>query len=172
MRQFASKPLSVRLRAPIMALLLIVLLLVLEPAWRAMLMLGTAQYSVGMRNRQLDAKNTEWTSTSTLKIFTGAQPANCAAANSGSELVAMTLPATPLAAASSGQVTKSGTWSGVAGGSGTAGHYRVYKSTVTFDGTTCVEQGAVGSDMTLDNNVISSGITVTVTAYTCTAGNA
>lgn len=170
MRQYSKTPAR---RAPIIVVALIIIaLLLLVPKALFLFGLGTAQYSIAMRNRQLDAKNTEWTSTSTLKIFSGNQPANCATANSGTELVSMTLPATPLAAASSGAVVKSGTWSGTAIASATAGHYRIYKSTVTFDGTTCVEQGDVTDEMTLDNVAITSGVTVTVTAYTCTAGNA
>lgn len=130
----------------------------------------SVQYSTGVRNAQADAKEAEWITggAPVLKIFTGAQPANCAAANTGSELVSMNLPADPLTAAASGQKTKNGTWSGTAGGTGTAGHYRIYKN----DGTTCVEQGAVGSDMTIDNTSIATGQTVTVTAYTMTIGHA
>ena len=129
------------------------------------------QLSVAARNGRLDAIETELGSTPVLKIFTGAQPANCAAANSGTELASMTLPADAMAAASSGSKAKSGTWQATAGGTGTAAHFRLYKS----DGTTCVLQGSVGmgtGDLSLDNTSIASGQTVTVSGFTLTDANA
>jgi hypothetical protein len=129
------------------------------------------QFSVNARNGMLDAIETELGATPVLKLFTGAQPANCAAANSGTELVSMTLPADAFAAASSGTKAKSGTWSGLGIAAGTAAHFRLYQS----NGTTCVEQGTVGAgsgDLSLDNAVIAIGQTVSVTTYTFTAPNA
>lgn len=131
------------------------------------------QLSVAARNARLDALETELITggAPVLRIFSGAQPANCAAANSGTELANMNLPADPFAAASSGSKAKSGTWSGSGIAGGTAGHFRIYKN----DGTTCVIQGSVGQgsgDLSLDNNVIANSQTVTVTSYTLTDGNA
>lgn len=131
------------------------------------------QYSTAVRNARLDAVETTIGTAAVLKIFTGAAPANCAAANSGTELVSMTLPSDWAAAASSGSKAKSGTWSGTAGGTGTAGHFRLYAS----DGTTCGAQGTVtgtggGGDMELDNTSISSGQTVSISTFTLTGGNA
>lgn len=130
----------------------------------------SVQYSVGVRDGQANAKETEWITggAPVLKIFSGNQPANCAAANSGTELASMNLPADPLTASSSGNKTKSGTWSGTAIATGTAGHYRVYKN----DGTTCVEQGDITDDMTIDNTSIATGQTVTVTSYSMTIAHA
>ncbi len=106
-----------------------------------------------------------------LKLFTGAQPANCAAANSGTELCSTTLPTDWLAAAASGAKAKSGTWSGVGiGGGGTIARFPIYKN----NGTTCVLQGSVGvgsGDLQLDNNVIANDQVVTVTAFSLTDGN-
>lgn len=131
------------------------------------------QLSVAARNARLDAIETELITggAPVMKLFTGAQPANCAASNSGTELASGSLPADPFAAASSGAKAKSGTWTltGVAGG--TAAHFRIYKN----DGTTCVIQGSVGQgsgDVSLDNSVIASSQVVTVTSYTFTDGNA
>jgi len=79
-----------------------------------------------------------------------------------------------MSAASSGSVSKSGTWEDAdADATGTAGHFRIYAS----DGTTCHAQGTItatggGGDMTLDNTSIATGQTVTVTTFSIAAGNA
>lgn len=131
----------------------------------------TIQRSVAARNAALDAYETTVGTAPLLRIFTGAQPANCAAASSGTLLVEMTLPSDWLAAASSGAKSLAGSWSGTAVGNGTAGHYRIFNSA----GSTCHEQGSCGigtGDLQLDNTSIAIGQTVTVSAYTITAGNA
>ncbi len=130
------------------------------------------QLSTSVRNAQLDAIESTTGTSAVLKIFTGAQPSNCAAANSGTELVSMTLPSDWLAAASSGSKAKSGTWSGTGAASGTAGHFRIYDSTAT----TCHLQGSVtatggGGDLTLDNTSIASSQSVTVNSFSLTAAN-
>lgn len=132
----------------------------------------SVQLSVNARNGQLDAVETEFGASPILKLRTGAPPANCAAADSGTVLCSISLPADAMAAAASGSKAKSGTWQGTAsGGGGTIAHFRMYKT----DGTTCVIQGtcATGSgDMPLDNAVVADGQTVTVTGFTLNAGNA
>lgn len=124
------------------------------------------------RNAKLDAIETEIGTDPVLKLRSGAPPADCAAADSGTVLCSMTLPTDWLAAAGSGQKAKAGTWSGTAsGGGGTIGHFRIYDS----GGSTCKMQGTVGlgsGDMSLDNNVVADGQTITVTAFTLTEGNA
>src|SRR3954469_10594017 len=127
----------------------------------------TLQYSVAVRGAKLDAVETQIGTTAVLKIFTGAQPANCAASDPAGTLVTMTLPSDWMAAASTGSKAKLGTWSATASGSGTAASWRIYAS----DGTTCGMQGNT-TDMVFDNTNIASGQTVTVTAFTLTAGNA
>lgn len=132
------------------------------------------QYSVTVRNAQLDAFETAIGTSAVIKIRTGAAPANCAAADSGTVLATINLPSDWMAAASSGSKAKSGTWEDTsADATGTAAHFRVYAS----DGTTVHMQGTItatggGGDMTLDNTSIASGQTVTITSFTITAGNA
>lgn len=131
------------------------------------------QQSVAVRNAMLDATESTPGTAPLLKIRTGAPPANCAAADTGTVLVSMTLPSDWMAAASSGSKAKSGTWSASASAAGTAAHYRIYDSA----GTTCHEQGTVtitgsGGDLTLDNDNIANAQVVTVTTYSRTAGNA
>src|SRR5438128_2500692 len=127
----------------------------------------SVQQSVTVRNAKLDAVEVAIGLTPVLRFFSGAQPANCAASNSGTELANGTLPSDWMAAAGSGTKAKLGTWTitGLAAASTGAdiGHYRIYAS----DGTTCHEQGSVtdtggGGDMTLDNSNIAVGQIVTV----------
>lgn len=130
------------------------------------------QFSVAARNGRLDAIETEAGTSAVLKIRTGSAPADCATADSGTVLASMTLPSDWMAAASGGSKAKSGTWSdSSADATGTAAHFRIYKS----DGTTCVIQGTCGigsGDLQLDNTSIATGQTVTITAFTLTDGNA
>lgn len=79
----------------------------------------------------------------TLLLFTGAPPANCAATATGTTLATLTLPATPLGTSSGGVISKSGTWTGTASASGTAGYYRLLAS-----GGACVEQGTTAQTVT------------------------
>jgi hypothetical protein len=128
------------------------------------------QYSVAVNNARLDSIETTVGTSPKLRIYTGAQPANCGTAASGTMLVEMALPSDWLGAASAAQKSKAGTWSGVAAAGGTAAHYRIYDSA----GTTCHEQGSVGlgsGDLSLDNTNIANGQTVTVTAYQKNAAN-
>lgn len=130
------------------------------------------QFSIAARNGRLDAFEIELGADPVLRLRSGAQPANCAAGDSGTVLCSMTLPADAFAVASNGSKDKNGTWQGAAvGGGGTIGHFRLYKS----NGTTCVLQGSVGlgsGDLQLDNNVVADGQVITVTGFTLTDGNA
>ena len=133
----------------------------------------TIQLSEAVRNAKLDAIETAVGTDPVLKIRTGAQPANCAAADSGTVLATLALPTDWLAAAASGAKAKSGTWSDTsADDTGTAAHFRLYTS-----GGTCVMQGSItatggGGDMTLDNTSIAAAQVVTITGFTLTEGNA
>lgn len=130
------------------------------------------QLATTTRNARLDAIETDAGVSAILKIRTGAQPANCAAADSGSVLATLNLPADWMAAASGGTKSKSGTWQDAsADANGTAAHFRVYKT----DGTTCIIQGSVGQgsgDLSLDNTNVAIGQVVTVTQFDLSDGNA
>ena len=132
----------------------------------------TIQLSVAARNARLDAIETTIGATAVLKIRTGAQPATCATADSGTVLATLTLPSDWMAAAASGEKAKSGTWEDAsADADGTAAHFRLYEST----GVTCGLQGDVaasGADMNVDNVVFATGQQFTITAFTLTDGNA
>jgi len=128
------------------------------------------QYSVAVNNARLDAVESTISTSAELKIFSGAVPANCAAADPAGTLVSMTLPSDWMAAASSASKAKSGTWSATASGTGTAASFRIYDS----GGTVCGIQGTCGlgsGDLQLDNTSIASGQTVTVNTFTLNAAN-
>lgn len=129
------------------------------------------QLSVGVRNARLDSIESTISTAPKLQIRTGAAPADCATADSGSLLAEITLPSDWMAAAASGSKAKSGTWSVTASGTGTAGHFRIKDSA----GTNTHIQGTCGlgsGDLQLDNTSIASGQTVTVTAFTLSDANA
>lgn len=132
------------------------------------------QLSVAVRNARLDAIETTIGTTAVLKLRTGAQPATCATADSGTVVGTLTLPSDWLAAAASGTKAKSGTWQDTsADAAGTVGHFRIYDS----GGTVCGIQGSVtitgsGGDMTLDNNVVTLAQVITITGFTLTDANA
>lgn len=132
------------------------------------------QLSVAVRNARLDAIESAIGTSAVLKIRSGAPPATCATADSGTVLATMTLPSDWMAAAASGSKALSGTWSDAsADAAGTAAHFRIYDS----GGTVCGIQGTVtatggGGDMTLDNVVIAATQLVTITGFTLTDANA
>jgi len=132
------------------------------------------QLSTAARNALLDAIETAIGASAILKIRTGAAPANCAAADSGTVVATLNLPSDYLAAAASGSKAKSGTWEDAsADATGTAAHFRLYAN----DGATCHLQGTVtatggGGDLTVDNVSFASGQAFTITGFTLTAPGA
>lgn len=128
----------------------------------------TVQRSVAVRNARLDAIETAIGTSAKLRILTGTQPASCATAESGTLLVAYNLASDWAAAASGGSKAFSGTpIAGTAVGTGTAGYYRITDTA----GTTCHEQGTVGTsgtDVIIDNASIVTSQTVNVTGWTVT----
>jgi len=127
------------------------------------------QLSTAVRNARLDAIETTISTSPTLEIRTGAVPANCAAADSGTVLATLTLPSDWMAAASGGSKALSGTWQDTsADATGTAAHFRIKQS------STCHIQGTVGTsgtDMVVDSVSFTAGQQFTVTAFTLSDGN-
>ena len=117
------------------------------------------------RSQQADAAVADWDG-ATLEIRTGAQPATADTAASGTLLVSMTLPTPAFGAASSGVASKSGTWNGTAGNTGTAGWFRVIGAVGVYDGAVTATGG--GGDMELDSTSITSGQLVTINTFTLT----
>lgn len=130
------------------------------------------QLSTTVRNARLDVIETTIGTSPIMKIRTGAQPADCATADSGTVLATLTLPSDWLAAAASGAKALSGTWQDTsADNTGTAAHFRIYDS----GGTTCHLQGSVGTsgtDMVVDSTSFTATQQFNVTAFTLTDANA
>lgn len=133
-----------------------------------------AQYSVAVRNARLDAIETAIGAGAILKMRSGPQPANCAAADSGAVLATVNLPADWMQNAAAGLKSKSGTWGdNAADATGTAAHFRIYAS----DGVTCHMQGSVGlsgsgAEMIVDNTSFALNQAFNITQFDIAAGNA
>jgi len=130
----------------------------------------TLQFSSTLRNDRVGQIQTRVAlagGTFVLRILTGAEPANCAAAQTGTLLATINLPATFLTS-SGGVTTIAGTWSVAASGTGTAGYWRIYDGAGT---PVCHVQGDM-TDLVLNNNSITATQTVTVTSFSVTDGNA
>lgn len=131
------------------------------------------QFSANTRNNMLDSIETTAGASAILSLWTGAAPANCATANSGTKVSTINLPADYFASASAGAKAKSGTWQDTsADATGSVAHFRIHNS----GGTECIMQGTCsntsgGADMELDNTTVNSGQTITVTGFTINAPN-
>ncbi|MBK6515822.1 MAG: hypothetical protein IPG04_17405 [Polyangiaceae bacterium] len=125
------------------------------------------QFSTTLRNAIGDVVESTIGTAPTLEIRTGAAPANCGTADSGTVLATMTLPSDWMAAASGGTKALAGTWEDLtADATGTAAHFRIKQ------GATCHMQGTCGmgtGDLQLDNTSIATGQKVTITSFTLTA---
>jgi hypothetical protein len=131
------------------------------------------QLSTAVRNARLDAIETTIGTSPILKIRTGAAPAACATADSGTVLATCNLPSDWMGAASVGSKALSGTWQDTsADNTGTAGHFRIYDS----GGTTCHMQGTVtatggGGDLQVDNTSFAAGQQFVISSFTLTDAN-
>lgn len=129
------------------------------------------QYGLSLRQAQVNAIETTVGASPTMEIRSGAPPANCAAADSGSVLATIALPADWLTSAdATATVSKVGTWEDLsADASGTPGHFRIKQ------GATCHLQGTVGvsaSDMIVDSATFTAGQHFSVNTFSISAGNA
>lgn len=128
------------------------------------------QYLQADINSMLDDLEASTGTAPILHMHTGAQPADCGTANSGTLLSSMVLPSDWLAAATGGTKSKAGTWEDAsAAAGGTAAHFRITKTNVTHI------QGSVGQgsgDIDLDDTSIVAGQQVTISTFVITGGNA
>ena len=133
------------------------------------------QLSTAVRNARLDAFETVLIAAGVdaiLEIRSGAAPADCAAADSGTVLATIALPDDPFAAAASGSKAKSGTWDDAsADATGTAAHFRIkdHNGDCHMQGTVTATGG--GGDLTVDNVSFASGQNFSITSFTLTDGN-
>ena len=128
------------------------------------------QYSTAVRDAKNDSIETTIGTAPTLTILTGAPPANCAAADTGTVLATIVLPSDWMAASSGGTKAKLGTWQDTsADNSGTAGYFRIKQ------GATCHVQGTVGTsgaDMIVDSVNFTATQSFTINTFSITSGNA
>jgi hypothetical protein len=131
----------------------------------------TVQLSVALRNARLDTIETVIGASPVLEIRTGAQPANCAAADSGTLLASITLPSNWASDAASGVKSLLGTWTdSAADATGTAAHFRLKSS-----GGTVHMQGSVGTsaaDLIVPQTSFVATQPFTVSAWNLTDANA
>jgi hypothetical protein len=134
------------------------------------------QKSAAVRNAQMDAIETTVGTSAVLKLRSGAQPASCAAADSGTVVATLNLPADWMSNASAGVKSLLGTWQDASADAANAGgqmHWRIYAS----DGVTCHLQGTVtvtggGGEIELQNLNITLGQPINITAFNITAAGA
>ena len=127
------------------------------------------QYSVTHRTNVGTQLATDIGVNAVIKIFTGAPPANCSTADTGTLLVTFAGNATQYGTSVAGVLTTSAIANATASGSGTAGYYRIYPSAATT--TNAVEQGTVATsaaDMIVTSATITSGQTCAFTSKTIT----
>lgn len=120
-------------------------------------------------NGALDAIATAWGASPLLRIYSGTAPTNTGTALSGNTLLAHCTLA-PASASAGSKDMLGGVQTVAADATGTASFYRVYNSA----GTTCFEQGTVGTsgtDVTIDNTSINSGQSVKFNTFTKTWPN-
>ncbi|TGT76722.1 MULTISPECIES: hypothetical protein [unclassified Mesorhizobium] len=128
------------------------------------------RYSTSVRNAKLDAIEDTVGASAVLKIRSGSPPANCAAADTGTVLASIDLPADWMAPAAAAVKVKAGTWQDAsADANGTAGHFRIY------DGLgVCHIQGSYGTsgaDMIGSSTSFSVGQPFTVNSFTLADNN-
>ena len=129
----------------------------------------TVQLSVAALNAMLDSIETTIGVSAIVKLRTGAPPATCATADSGTVVSTFNLASDWADAAATGSKAFSSVpiEDASADATGVIAHYRVYAT----DGTTCHMQGTVtetggGGDMTIDNNDVNAGQVIRITAWT------
>lgn len=129
------------------------------------------QYSTAVNNARLDAIEATIGASPKLRVFYGAAPANCAAADTGTLLAELSLPSDWMAAAASAAKAMAGTWSGTASaGAGTPPtHFRITNNAGTVVGM----QGSagIGSGDLQVNGTLTSGQAFAVTSFTISSAN-
>lgn len=129
--------------------------------------------SVRVRNARLDAIESTIGTTAKLYIFSGAKPADCAAADPSGLLATLTLPSDWMAAAAAGVKGLAGSWTGTGSAAGNAASFRIKDNggtNVDVQGTVTATGG--GGDLTVDNVSIANGQTINVTSFNLTDANA
>ena len=130
------------------------------------------QFSVPVRNAQMEAIETAIGVSPTLELRSGAVPATCATADSGTVLATIALPADWLTTAAAGAKAIAGVWQDLAAdATGTFGHFRIKQGATThWQGTASGPGG--GGDLVMDSATVTAGQQVSITTFTLTATGA
>ena len=132
------------------------------------------QFSVAVRNGELDSIQVTIGLGAILMIRSGPVPANCAAPDAGAVLATLALPIVWMLPAVAGSKAYNPIWQDLlADATGIAGHFRMYDNGLVA----CHMQGTVtltgfGGDMTVDNTNFALNQPFTITAFTINCGNA
>lgn len=138
------------------------------------------QYTTAHRTADMSDVITALGGTAFLMIFTGAQPANVATIDAGTNLAVLPLSATP-GTASAGVLTFNAITSAAAAATGTAAHWLLattnnVANAVAAASTTRIAQGSVGvsgADINFPGGVaFTSGTTISLSSLTITATGA
>lgn len=130
------------------------------------------KFSEDVRNARAAAIEATIGASPSILFFTGPEPADCAAPDSGILIATMPLPADWLSDPVAGTISKVGTWSTTALAAGTIAHYRIKQ------GATCHEQGSAGItgtpgvDLEIDNPIAEIGQTINVDIFSRTEPHA
>lgn len=130
------------------------------------------QYTATHRTNAMTDIVTAASTTAFLCIYNGTEPANVAAGDGNTLLVAMPM-ANPIGTVTTGVLTMSAITSTAAAASGTASHFRIATSSAC---TTVIVQGTVSTssaDLNFAGGVAwTSGETISISSFTLTANGA
>jgi hypothetical protein len=132
----------------------------------------TLEFAPALRDAINDVIESHVGTSPILELRTGAPPATLATGDSGTLVASLTLPSDWMSNSSAGVKALLGTWQdSAADAAGTVGHFRIKTSgaVAKMQGTVTATGG--GGDLTLDNNVVTLGQQITITAFTLTAPN-
>lgn len=131
------------------------------------------QFDVLVRNARGDAIEASGGVSPTLEMRTGTKPANCAAADTGTVVATIALPADWMQNAAGGVKSISGTWSdNAADADGIAAYFRIKRGngSTFLQGTVTLTGG--GGVMTVDNVNFKAGQQFNITQFDINEGNA
>lgn len=132
----------------------------------------TIQLSLAVRNARLDAVESTIGTAPTLRIRSGAAPANTAAARSGTVLATIVLPTDWMSAAAGGAKAMLGTWEdNSADAPGTAAHWDITGTDGVVGAQGTVSATGGGGDMEVDNVVFAAGQRFTITTFSLNEPN-
>lgn len=126
------------------------------------------QFSTIVRDRQLDAIEAAIGPSPVLRVMTGVQPVDCAAAETGTRLVSITLPSDWMKPADVGTKLMNDTWQNIGiTTAGFAGYYRIYAA----GGAVCHAQGPMAQAWFPSSNFFTGQrVTYGASIYLCATG--